>query len=144
MSDRRQLIPVTGLLATLAVAVYMVVQLNAQGPALAGDYSAAAVAEVRTAQGEVVLRGQFAAGEEEDDEIERKAELTPVGTDADARGEAEIEIPKSSPATQEIEFSIAGVESGAVYSFVIDGREVATAAANERGRAEVELDASPR
>jgi hypothetical protein len=67
-----------------------------------------------------------------------------VGTDADARGEAGIEIPKSSPATQEIEFSIAGVESGAVYSFVIDGREVATAAANERGRAEVELDASPR
>ena len=144
MSDRRQLIPVTGLLATIAVAVYMVVQLNAQGAAPAADYSAAAVAEVRTAQGEVILRGQFAAGEEEDDEIERKAELTPAGSDADASGEAEIEIPKGAPANQEIEFSIKGVEAGAAYSFVIDGREVATATADERGRAEVELDASPR
>jgi hypothetical protein len=143
MSDRRQLIPVTGLLATIAAAVYMVVQLNAQSPALEGDYSAAAVAEVRTAQGELVLRGEFAADEEED-EIERNAELLPTGADADASGEAEVEIPKGSPANQEIEFSIEGVQPGTAYRFVIDGREVATATADERGRAEVELDASPR
>jgi hypothetical protein len=30
MSDKRQLIPIAGLLTTMGIAVYMVIQLNAQ------------------------------------------------------------------------------------------------------------------
>ena len=93
--NRRQIFPVTGLLATFAIAVYMLVQLQAQDIAPAGDYSNAAVAEVRDAQGQVVLRGQFVAVDEDDDDIERKATLEATGVDADAAGTAEVEASES-------------------------------------------------
>ena len=140
MKNRRQLIPIVGLIATLAVAVYMVVQLNGQEAPATGDFSNAATAEVRDAQGQVVLRGQFALADEEDDDIERKATLQPTGADADATGEAEVEFAKAAPAKQEIEFSVRNVQAGAAFTFVIDGVDVATATADKRGRAEIELD----
>ena len=62
MNDKRQAIPIVGLLATIAAAVYMVVQLNGQERVPAGDFTNAATAEVRDAQGQVVLRGQFVRG----------------------------------------------------------------------------------
>ena len=144
MTERRQWIPAAGLLGTMAFAVYMVVQLNAQTPAAAGDYSNAATAEVRDAQAQVVLQGQFSVAtdeaDEDDDEVERKAELKPTGVDPDAAGEAEVEYTKAHQAKQEIEFSIRNVQPGATYTFVIDGKEVATAAANAKGVAEVEFE----
>ena len=130
----------TGLLATMAFAAYMVVQLSAQAPP-AADVTNAAVAEVRDSQGIVVLHGQFLKNEEEDDQIERKAVLK--GTDAShsaATGEAEVEFAKTAAATQEIEFSVRGLQAGSTYSFLIDGHEVASAAADARGRADVEFD----
>lgn len=142
MSDKRQWIPAAGLLATAAAAVYMVAQLNGQATA-AGDFSNAAGVEVRDVRGQAVLRGQFVAIDEEDDD-ERKAALQPTGVDADAAGEAEVEISKSAPAEQEVEFSIRNVQAGAVFTFLIDGQEVATATANRQGEAEVELDVSTR
>ena len=87
-----------------------------------------------------MLRGQFAPVEEEDDDVERKAELKPAGSDTDAAGEAEVEFAKASPKTQEVEFSVRNLQAGAVYTFVIDGTEVATATADKDGRAEVELE----
>ena len=139
----RQMIPVAGLFATVAVAAYMVVQLRAQATSPTGDFSNAAVAEVRDAQGQVVLRGQFVQIEEDDDDTERKATLEPTGVDADATGTAEVEFSKTAPADQEIEFSIRNVQPGAAFTFVIDGKDVAMATADGRGRAEVEL-AVPR
>ena len=47
MNDRRQMIPMTGFLATVAAAVYMVAQLNGQTVAAGADFTNAAVAEVR-------------------------------------------------------------------------------------------------
>ena len=140
MSDKRQLIPITGLFVTIAIAVYTVVQMSGQGTqAPTGNFTNAAVAEVRDAQGQVVLQGQFVVSDEDDDDIERKATLkSTVG--ADAGGEAEVEFAKSAPATQEIEFSVRGLQAGATFTFVIDGQEVATATADQHGRAEVELD----
>ena len=134
----RQMIPVAGLFATVAVAAYMVVQLRAQATSPTGDFSNAAVAEVRDAQGQVVLRGQFVQIEEDDDDTERKATLEPTGVDADATGTAEVEFSKTAPADQEIEFSIRNVQPGAAFTFVIDGKDVAMATADGRGRAEVE------
>lgn len=140
MRDKRQMVPIAGLLATMAAAIYMVVQLDAQATGVTGNFTNAAAAEVRDAQGQVVLQGQFAVAAEDDDDIERKAVLKPTGIVADAAGEAEVEFAKSAASTQEIEFWVRGLQAGAVFTFVIDGQEVATATADRRGRAEVELD----
>ena len=140
MTDKRQLIPIAGFIAIVAVAMYMVARLDAQAPVLKGNFSNAAVAEVRNSQAQVILRGEFAAVEEDDDDIERKATLAPSGSDSDAVGEAEVETTKDTPAQQEIEFSIRNVEPGAVYTFMIDGQDVGTATADQRGRAELEVE----
>ena len=140
MKDKRQMIPAAGLLVTIGAAVYMVVQLSGQAPAPAGDFTNAAVAEVRDAQGQVVLRGQFQLVDEEDDDVERKAVLTATGVDADAVGEAEVEFTRGTPAEQEVEFSARNLTANAAVTFVIDGTDVATATADGRGRVEVELD----
>jgi hypothetical protein len=140
MSTIREIIPPVGLLATIGVAAFMVVQLHGQAPAVTGDFTNAAAAEVRNAQGQVLLQGQFMLVDEEDDDVERKATLTQTGIDADAAGEAEVEYAKATPVTQEIEFSVRNLEPGAVVTFVIDGTDVATATADRQGRAEVELD----
>jgi hypothetical protein len=140
MVNKRQIIPAAGLLATVVAAVYMVIQLDGQTAQSTTDLTNAALAEVRNAQGQVILSGQFQLVEEEDDDVERKAVLAPTGADADATGEAEIEFSKSAPAEQEVEFSVRNVAPGAVLTFVIDGTQVATATADRRGRAEVEFD----
>jgi hypothetical protein len=139
MTDRRQIIPVAGLVATMAGAGYMVVQLHAQTRP-AGDFSNAVVAEVHDAQGRAVLRGQFALTDEQDDDTERAAELTATGVDADARGDAEVEVEKDSPAQQEIEFNVANLEPGMRVTFVIDGEAVGQATVNRSGRAELEVE----
>jgi hypothetical protein len=136
----RQIIPIAGLLATMAGAAYMVVQLNAQEAAITGDFTNAAAAEVRDPQGQVVLRGQFVLADEEDDDFERKATLQPTAVDGDAAGEAEVEFSKARPAEQEIEFSVRNLQAGAVFTFAIDGRDVGTATADTRGRAELEIE----
>ena len=59
MSDKKLMISMGGLLATMVVAVYFVVQLSGQAPAQTGDFTNAATAEVKDAQGQVILRGQF-------------------------------------------------------------------------------------
>jgi len=140
MKDKRQMIPMAGLLATLGAAVYMVVQLSGQTTNSTGNFTSAAIAEVRDAQGQVILSGPFQLVEEEGDDIERQATLAPTGVDADASGQAEVEFSKAAPADQEVEFSVRRVAAGAVLTFVIDGTEVATATADARGRAEIELD----
>jgi hypothetical protein len=136
----RQAIPIAGLFGTMALAAYMVVQLSGQARARIGDFTNAATAEVRDAQGQVVLRGPFVLADEEDDDIERKTALEPTGVDADAAGEAEVEFSKEAPAEQDVEFSVRNLQAGAVFTFVIDGVDLATATADRRGRAEVELD----
>lgn len=141
MKDKRQMIPIAGLLATMAAAAYMVVQLNGQAATpVTGNFTNAAAAEVKDAQGRVVLQGPFAAVEEEDDDVERKATLKPTGVDADAAGEAEVEFAKGAPADQEIEFSVTGLQPGGTFTFAIDGQDVGTATADKNGEAEIELD----
>ena len=138
MTDKKLMISMGGLLATMVVAVYFVVQLAGQAPARTGDFTNAGTAEVKDAQGQVILRGQFQKADEEDDDIERKAALQATGSDADAVGEAEVEYASSGAAEQEVEFSIRNVEPNATYTFVIDGRDVGTAKSDGRGRAALE------
>ena len=139
MSDERQIIPAAGLLATIAIAAYMVVQLDAQTPGTGHDFTNAAVAEVRDDQGATILSGRFVQGDEEDDEVERTATLEPTGADGDAAGDAEVEFAVRAPREQEVEFAVRNVNPRAVFTFSIDGVDVATATADERGRAEIEV-----
>ena len=141
MSDKRQWIPLGGLLATMAIVIYTVVQIHAQETgAVTGNFTNAALAEVRDAKGQVILRGDFVPVEEADDDIERKAVLTATGVDADAKGEAEIEFAKAAPTEQEIEFEVTNIEPGSRVTFVVDGVDIATVVAGKDGVAEFEAD----
>jgi len=140
MSDKRQFIPIGGFIATIAVAGYMVAQLHAQQAATSGDFTSATIAEVQDAQGQIILRGQFAAAEEEDDDVERKAALEPTGVDADASGDAEVEFARTTPTEQEVEFSVRNVTAGAVLNVLIDGQVIGQITADRRGRAEFDRD----
>jgi hypothetical protein len=138
MIKTRQTFAVGGLLAVIAMAAYMVVQLSAQNPAPSADLRNAQTAELRDAQGQVVLSGQFVAVEEDDDDVERKAVMQPTGADADAAGEAEVEFAKDAPTEQEVEFAGRSLQAGARYTLMIDGVEVAAGSADRGGELEVE------
>jgi hypothetical protein len=140
-NHHQRIIPLAGLAGTAAMAVYMAALLHAQTGVQAGDFTNAAIAEVQDAQGQIVLRGQFTAIDEPDqDDVERKAVLQPVGNDSDAAGEAEVEVSRSTPVQQEIEFSVRNLQAGTSVTFFIDGQAVGQASVDRRGRAELELD----
>ena len=141
MKFRNQLVPIVGLVAVIAAGIYMVVQLEGQeANAIRGNFTNAQQSEVRDAQGQAILQGPFVQVDEEDEDMERKAALKATGVDPDAAGEAEVEFAKAAPTSQEIEFTVRGLEPGAAYTFVIDGQSLTTVKADTRGRAEVELD----
>jgi hypothetical protein len=147
MNDRRQMIPIAGLAATIAVTIYMVAQLQARqapGPAqqqaAVSDFTDAATAEVQDAQGQTILRGLFSVSPEDDDDVERKAALESTGIDTDAIGEAEVEFAMTNPVEQEVEFTIRNVAPGAVLTVLIDGQAVGQVTADRRGRAELDRD----
>lgn len=141
MNTKQQLIPIPGLAVAGAVAMYMITSLHAQPVAPVGDFTNAAIAEVQDAKGQIVLRGQFAPVDEQDQgDVERKAVLQPVGTDSDAAGETEVEFAKDTPAEQEVEFSVRNLEAGTSITFFIDGQAIGQATVDRRGRAELELD----
>ena len=140
MKDKRQLIPIAGLVITIALATYMVVQASGQGAIeVPGDFTNAAIAEVKDPQGNLVLQGRFNVSDEEDDDIERKAILQPAAGDG-ASGDAEVEYARSQPTVQEVEFAVRGLQAGATFRFLIDGHEVATATTDQSGNAELDFD----
>ena len=143
MNDKKLMFSIGGLAVTMIAAVYCVVQLSGQAPAQTGDFSAATTAEVKDAQGTIILRGQFQLEQEQDDDIERKATLQAIGSDADAAGEAEVEYATAGAAEQEVEFSIRNVQPEATFTFVIDGRDVATANSDKKGKAALEWTVRP-
>ena len=121
----------------------LVAPLGAQAPQqpASADFTNAQLAEVRNAQGQVVLSGKFVVSEEDDDDIERKAPLAPTNFDPDATGEAEVEFSGAgNERQQEVEFSAKNLQPGGVYTFIIDGKVFATVTADSRGRATIERD----
>jgi hypothetical protein len=140
MTDSRQWIPIGGLLATIAAASYGVVHLHGQAQPRAADYTKAATVQVKNAQGQVVLQGDFQAAIEDDGGFERRASLVPTGVDADAVGEAEVEFAGTTSTRQEVEFTVRNVGAGATFTFVIDGVDVASAKSDARGRVDIDFD----
>jgi hypothetical protein len=133
-----------GLVVTAAVAVAMVVHLSGQqASAVSGDFRNAVTAEVRDAQGTVLLRGSFVqVADDNDSDLERKATLTSTQTGGQATGEAEVEYNKNQPDVQEVEFNVTGAPARAQLTLVLDGKDVISATANDQGKAEAEVNVS--
>jgi hypothetical protein len=138
MKVQRQILR-AALIAAVLTAAGTAVQLHAQTVPVTGDFTNAAVAEVRNELGQVVLSGQFQRVDEDDDDVERKAVLATAGGDADARGEAEIEFTRNAPVEQEVEFSVRNLPPNVAFTFAIDGTAVGVATTDARGHAEFEI-----
>jgi len=132
-------VPAVVIVAVIAVTGYVVARFNGQEPIQSADFRNAATAEIRDSTGKVVLRGTFKLVEEEDDDIERKAALA-LTAGGEVMGEAEVEFATEMPVDQEVEFAARGLEVGATYTLVVDGREVASVVADPRGRIAIELE----
>jgi len=141
MRSQGQTLPIAGLLATILVAAYMVVQLHGQGGAIAEsvDLRNAATAELRDAQGQVVLTGSFMLEDEDDaEDVERKASLQSSSTGTQASGVAEVEFAREKPVEQEVEFTGRNLQAGARYTLVVDGHDVLAGVAERNGTIELE------
>jgi hypothetical protein len=124
--------------------VLLIDTLNAQGVALPADtpdLSTASMVEVKDNAGLVVLAGQLVEIPEDDDDVERKAELKGSGISAGAAGFAEVEVAKdNNRIDQEVEVSVSRLIAGATYSVFVDGKQLGTFQTNKDGNAEVELN----
>ena len=141
MNKKLQIAAIASLLAVIAFATTAVVQLSGEPAAqITGDFRNAAVAEVHNAQGQVLLRGEFAVVDADDaGEVERHATLTSSAQDVRATGEAEVEYQSDKPTEQEVELTVRGLAAGTAITFMIDGQRVGTATADRRGGVEIEL-----
>jgi hypothetical protein len=143
MNTRMDRIGAGGLIITVAVAIGMVVHLSGQVAQVSGDFRNAVSAEVRDAQGVVLLRGTFAAVDgDSDNEVERQATLASTEPAVTATGDAEVEYQNDQPNMQEVEFNVTGVPARAVLTLVLDGTAVLSATANDKGEAEAEVQVS--
>jgi hypothetical protein len=137
-----------GLGLAAVVAVGSAIYASDQQPPITGDFRNANAAEIRDAQGQVLLRGTFApVDSDEDDEVERLAKLAPATPGSSATGEAEVEHRKSEPNEQEVEFQVSGVPARSAVTLVLDGKPVITVTADDKGKAEAEINVnvtSPR
>jgi hypothetical protein len=136
-----QALSIAGLVTIVAAASSGVVQLSGQQPAaLIADFRNASVAEVHDGQGQVLLRGAFAAVDTDDEgEVERLATLTPASAEVKGSGKAEVEYQTDAPGEQEVEFTLGGLVADADVALVIDGQRVTMAKVDRRGRVSVEI-----
>jgi hypothetical protein len=140
----RPILMLTALLIGGGVASALLVDtLDAQGVALPADtpdLSNASLVEVKDGSGLVVLAGQLNEIPEDDDDVERKAELRGSGISAGATGFAEVEVTKTNnQIDQEVELSVSKLAAGATYSVLVDGKQLGTFQTNKDGNAEIEL-----
>ena len=140
---RMMLVPGALLIAGSVTFVWLGGTLEAQTAALpadTADLSNASSVEVKDANGTVVLIGHLVEIPEDDDDLERKAELKGSGAHANAAGEAEIEVSRANNRLdQEVEVSVSNLTPGATYAVFIDGKQLGTFQTNKRGSGELEL-----
>ena len=142
MKNPMRKLAAVGVATAAVVAVTMMVSLDGQTPSnITGDFRNATTAEVRDSAGTVLMRGTFAATAGDNaKEVERKAALTALGADGKLAGETEIEYETDKPDVHEIEFNVKGVPARAIVTLVLDGRDVVSATANDKGEAEAEVN----
>jgi len=105
--------------------------ISINNPAVAGQPKA----------GTVVLSGHFVEIPEDDDDLERKAELKGA---AGATGQAEVEVSKTNnQLDQEVEVSVTKLTPGATYAVFVDGKQLGTFQTDKNGKGELELNTPP-
>jgi hypothetical protein len=133
------LIPITTLMTVFLGTAFAASQATPRTPSSLPDLTAVAQVEIRAADGAVVLAGQFGAATTEDDETERDAPLSGVGTASGASGTAEFEaIARGNQTERELEIDVEGLPANTSFNVVIDGQVVATFTTDSDGEAEIE------
>lgn len=142
MSAIRPIVLLCGVcVALIAIAVAIRGPLAAAQPPLSLDnITSADIVEIRDAQGNAVLTGEFrtrvdALGNTEKDAALRNRDGSTV------IGEVELEIPVEGRENRrpELEVDIISLEPNQTYTVAIDDRPVATFTADDRGSIDVEL-----
>jgi hypothetical protein len=121
----------------IALTGYVVARFNGQNPLRAPTSGMPQRQKSAAPQGRSCCAVRSSSSR--DDDIEPKAALVPP-TGGEVMGEAEVEFATEMPADQEVEFAARGLEVGATYTLVVDGREVASVVADPRGRIAIELE----
>ena len=95
--------------------------------------------EIKDANGQVILRGNFAPEDSDKDDSELEAIL--VGTGSKAKGRAEIEYEQKNNAVtkQELELELEGLAASATVTIVIDGKDLQTVAVDKSGDADLKF-----
>ena len=142
MARLRLRLPVIGLIFVCVGAAYAVAQSGPAAttiPAAIGDLATAVQAEVRSADGTVVLAGQFGEATLDGRETERTAKLTATAGSS-ATGTAEIElVTRDGKVERELELDAEGLAPNTSYRFVIDQQTAATFTTDAKGATELEL-----
>jgi hypothetical protein len=142
MALLRRRLPVIGLIFVCLGAAYAVAQSRPDPtaiPAAIGDLATVVQAQVRAADGTVVLAGQFGEATLDGRETERTATLTATAGSG-ATGTAEIElVTRDGKVERELELEADGLTPNTAYSFVIDQQTAATFTTDARGSTELEL-----
>jgi hypothetical protein len=143
MALLKRRLPAIGLIFVCVGAAYAVAQNVPAAttiPAAIGDLATAVQAEVRAADGKVVLAGQFGEAVLDGRETERTAKLTATAGST-ATGTAEIElVTRDGKVERELELDAEGLSPNTAYTFVVDQQTAATFTTNAKGEAEVELE----
>lgn len=130
--------------ATISVLSHTVDEIKLPLPAALTNLGEVKAVEIRDAAGQVVLSGAFAAATSKNGSVERKANLTSTGVDADAIGKAEVEISsKNNVNEQELEVEVKRLNPAAEYKVFVDGQDAATFKTNAEGEAELEISNEP-
>jgi hypothetical protein len=142
----KMILPILGLVLTIGYAGIRVARSDAEEvkhalPAALGSLAEVKRVEVKDADGQVVLSGDFGGSKVGGKEIERKAALAGTSLAPEARGKAEIEFSAegSGADERELEMKVERLAAGATFRLFVDGQEVASFVTNHRGEAEVEL-----
>ena len=141
MTSRKQAAAIGGVLAVALTVVAVVQAGSSPAVQISGDFKNAAVAEVHDAQGQVLLRGDFAPVDADDHgEVERLATLAAIAPGVTGSGEAEVEYQVDDPAVQEVELVLSGMTPGMDLVLVIDGARITPAKADRKGRVDLEIE----
>jgi hypothetical protein len=142
----KMLIPILGMCLLFVYAATEVVSTNTDDlelplPASLQDLSKVKLIEVRDGAGEVVLSGSFGAPVQKAKGTEYSAVLVATNVDADATGEAEIEISKSADGfiEQELEVNVERLAPLTTFKLFVDGQEITPFTTSRRGEAEIEI-----
>lgn len=151
MDDKRmKLFSLVGMVLILAFATIKVLSSDVHEvkqalPSHISNLSEVKSVEIKDANGQLILSGNFGNATQDGKELEREAVLAATTVIPAATGVAEIEIStgKASFIEQELELSVKHLSAGTIFHLFVDSQEVAPFKTNHEGKAELEFTNKP-